>query len=168
MPPKALSATFMKACKNKALLILFVLFTQFSLRAQQIALPKQRDRWSIEKDGSITWNIGDKLPHADHIEMSGEKVSLWIAYAIDSLGVSKLTRTVVFPTFRMLPDDTSSHIAYTFGDNELPRIYIDNRLLRTDIEFRVKSINQYRIMRIMTEAANPAQIKIERTLFPSV
>ena len=177
MLPKALSATFMKACKNKVLLTLFILFAQFSLRAQQIALPKQTDRWSIEKDGSITWNIGDRLPHADHIEMSGEKVSLWIAYAVDSSGVSKISRTVVFPTFRMLPDDTRSHIAYTFNDNELPRIYINNRLLRTegakngegnDLVFRVKSINQHGIMRIMAEAGNPAQIKIERSLFPSV
>jgi len=174
---QALSITYMKAYKIKALLTLLVLSTQISLWAQQIVLPKQTDRWHIEHDGSITWNIGDRLPHADHIEMSGEKVSLWVSYSIDSSGVSKIIRTVVFPTFRMLPDDTRSHIAYTFNDNELPRIYINSQLLRTDISpneannalaFRAKSINQHGIMRIMAEAGNPAQVKVERSLFPSV
>src|SRR5450631_2124724 len=80
---QALSITFMKAYRIKALLTLLVLSIQISLRAQQIALPRQTDRWHVEHDGSITWNIGDRLPHADHIEMSGEKVSLWIAYSID-------------------------------------------------------------------------------------
>ncbi|MCR8556253.1 hypothetical protein KXD93_01285 [Mucilaginibacter sp. BJC16-A38] len=167
----------MKVYKIKVPLILLVLFAQISLRAQQIALPKQTDRWHIEHNGSITWNIGDRIPHADHIEMSGEKVSLWVAYSIDSSGISKISRTVVFPTFRMLPDDTRSHISFTFNDNELPRIYINNQLLRTDISqkeenntlaFRVKSINQHGIMRIMAEVGNPAQVKIERSLFPSV
>lgn len=174
---QALSITFMKIYRYKALFTLFVLSAQFSLRAQQIILPKQFDRWHIEPDGSITWNIGDRLPHADHIEMSGEKVSLWISYAIDSSGVSKISRTVVFPTFRMLPDDTRSHIAYSFNDNELPRIYINNQLLRTDISqkdesnglaYRVKSINQHGIMRMMAEAGKRAPIKIVRSLFPSV
>ena len=167
----------MKAYKIKALLTLLVLSTPFSLWAQQIALPKQTDRWHIEHDGSITWNIGARLPHADHIEMSGEKVSLWVSYAIDSSGISKISRTVVFPTFRMLPDDTRSHIAYSFNDNELPRIYINNQLMRTDISqkdegnalaFRIKSINQHGVMRIVAEAGNPSQVKIERSLFPSV
>ena len=168
---------FMKVYKIKSLLTLLVLSVPFSMQAQQIALPKQADRWHIEHDGSITWNIGDRLPHADHIEMSGEKVSLWVAYSIDSAGISRITRTVVFPTFRMLPDDTRSHIAYSFSDNELPRIYINSHLLRTDISqknegnalaFRVKSVNQHGVMRIAAEAGNPPQVKIERSLFPSV
>src|ERR1700748_140569 len=100
--------------------------------AQNIVLPKQNDRWAIQPDGSITWNIKDRLPHADHIEMSGEKVSLWVEYGGDTSGILNMTRAVVFPTFRMLPNNTRSHISYTFRDNELPRFYINNRLLRTD------------------------------------
>ena len=35
-------------------------------------------RWSILKNGSIEWTVKPEDPHFDHIEMSGEKVSLWI------------------------------------------------------------------------------------------
>jgi hypothetical protein len=167
----------MKSYKSKAFLIILIVLTQYTLYAQKTILPQQTDRWAIQHDGSITWNIKDRLPHADHIEMSGEKVSLWVAYGIDTAGISKITRTIVFPTFRMLPDDTRSHIAYTFTDNELPRIYINNRLLKThvskgdeadDMIFRVKSINHHGIMQISAQAGNPALVKIERILFPSV
>ena len=167
----------MKFYINKALIIILIVLAQHTLYAQKTILPQQNDRWSIQHNGSITWDIKDRLPHADHIEMSGEKVSLWIAYSVDTSGISKITRTVVFPTFRMLPDDTRSHIAYTFEDNELPRIYVNNQLLRFDISgknesggvaYQLKSINQHGIMCMSAEAGNPSMVKIERSLFPSV
>jgi hypothetical protein len=145
--------------------------------AQNIVLPKQNDRWAIQPDGSITWNIRDRLPHTDHIEMSGEKVSLWVEYGVDTSGILNINRTVVFPTFRMLPDNTRSHISYTFRDNELPRFYINNRLMRIDLAksgrsgdvgFNVKSINHKGIMHISAQAGNPALVRMERSLFPSV
>lgn len=143
--------------------------------AQTAALPVQKDRWAIQPDGSITWTISDRLPHADHIEMSGEKVSLWVQYGIDAAGVCKIDRTVVFPTFRMLPDNTRSHISYNFADNELPRIYINNRLLNLtqaktgksgDVGFGVKSFNHKGIMRVSALAGS--FVRIERSFFPSV
>jgi hypothetical protein len=167
----------MKSNKIIILLTAPLLFIQLALYAQQTVLPQQTDRWAIQPNGSITWNIKDRLPHADHIEMSGEQVSLWVAYRVDSSGLSNISRTVVFPTFRMLPDDTRSHITYTFRDNELPRIYIDDKLLKTGEEFkgqadnqafRVNSINQYGVMRIAAQVGSSSSIKIERSLFPSV
>src|SRR6478736_6717799 len=145
----------MKNYRIKIFVIPFFVLTRLAVYAQQTVLPEQNDRWTIQPDGSILWNIRDRLPHADHIEMSGEKVSLWVAYRVDTAGVSKITRTIVFPTFRMLPDDTRSHISYTFEDNELPRIYIDNQLLKfdnsqgaaaDDMILQIKSINHHGIM----------------------
>ncbi|MBV8388318.1 MAG: hypothetical protein JO080_00805 [Mucilaginibacter sp.] len=157
--------------KKKALVVLILLIVRLTVYSQQAALPEQKDRWVIQSDGSITWSINNRLPHADHIEMSGEKVSLWIAYHVDSAGAINITRKVVFPMFRMLPDETRSHIAYTFDDNELPRIYINNSLLRTGNGGRLapvtKSISHHGIMRVLAETSNPA-VKIERSLFPSV
>jgi len=167
----------MKFLKKKAFLISLLLIVKLTVYSQQTILLEQNDRWSIQPEGSISWHINDKLPHSDHIEMSGEKASLWVAYGVDSAGIIRITRKVVFPTFRMMPDETRSHIAYTFDDNELPRIYINNRLLKTDISkreqgnnlaFVTKSINQHGIMRILAETGKSASIKIERSLFPSV
>ncbi len=164
----------MKSCSHKLLFSALAFLIQCtSSYAQKLALPQQADRWLLQPDGSITWNIKDRLPHADHIEMSGEKVSLWVAYSVDSSRTCHVSRTVVFPTFRMLPDDTRSHIAYTFDDNTLPRIRINGRLLRPDvsegnINVLAKSINQHGIMRIMEQAGDSRYVKIERAFFPSV
>ncbi len=166
----------MKILKKKAFLLPLLLIVKLTVYSQQTILPEQKDRWSIQPDGSITWNINDRLPHSDHIEMSGEKVSLWIDYSVDSAGITRITREVVFPTFRVLPDETRSHIAYTFEDNELPRIYINNKRLRTDISAReqgsnlafvAKSINHHGIMRIQAEAGKSSTVTIKRSLFPS-
>jgi len=161
----------MKILKNKAFLIFILLTLKLTVFGQQAGLPEQKDRWFIQPDGSISWPVKDRLPHADHIEMSGEKVSLWIDYRVDSIGAANITRRVIFPMFRMLPDETRSHIAYTFDDNELPRIYINNRLLRTDKAGDLlpvtKSINHHGVMRVLAETGNPG-VKIERSLFPSV
>jgi len=152
---------------RKVSIIVFFLFIYSYNYAQKTILPSQNDRWAIVHDGSISWNINGRLPHSDHIEMSGEKVSLWVGYSIDTARVSKIVRTVVFPTFRMLPDETRSHIAYTFNDNELPRIYINNIQIGTDV-LQTKGINQHGIMRITALAGVLPSVKIERSFFPSV
>jgi hypothetical protein len=165
----------MRANKNYFFSTLIILSTHLTIHAQQKNLPVQNNRWVIQQDGGVSWKITDRLPHADHIEMSGEKVSLWVGYSVDATGVAKITRTVVFPTFRMLPDDTRSHIAYTFQDNELPRIYIDHKLLKInntqeagDIPLKVSSISQHGIMRISAQAGSIGMVDVERSLFPSV
>ena len=167
----------MKNIKHSIGFILLICTVVQSALAQKTVLPVQTDRWTIQSDGSILWSVKDRLPHADHIEMSGEKVSLWVEYGIDTAGICNINRTVVFPTFRMLPDNTRSHISYTFHDDELPRFYINNRLLNFnispkrrsgDMAFNVKSFRHKGIMNISAVAGNPAQVKIDRSFFPSV
>lgn len=164
--------------KYKISITVLLVLARIALYAQQTVLPAQKDRWTLQDNGSITWNISDRLPHADHIEMSGEKVSLWVAYRVDTSGVSQIERTVVFPTFRMLPDDTHSHISYTFRDEELPRMFVNGKLLKVSssqffsgnyMMLRVKSINQHGIMRISGQAEDDdVAVKVERSLFNSV
>ena len=38
------------------------------------------NRWVINPAGGITWQIDEKIPHEDHIEMSGLKVSTVLRY----------------------------------------------------------------------------------------
>ena len=146
--------------------LVFLLLTQLISYAQPTLLPQQKDRWQIQPNGSIAWHVKDNLPHSDHIEMSGEKVSVWVSYGINSAGLSNILRKIVFPTFRILPDDTFSHIGYTFQDNELPRFYINHQIM--DIALPVKTINQQGIMRITATTGNAGAIQVERSIFPSV
>ena len=43
-----------------------------------------QNRWKIEKDGGILWEIKDRLPHDDHIEMSGEQLSVVLRYGVNA------------------------------------------------------------------------------------
>ncbi len=143
----------------------------------QVKLTAQQDRWTIQPDGSINWKLDKRLPHTDHIEMSGEKVSMWVEYGVDSAGRSTINRTVVFPTFRMLPDATRTHISYSFTDNDLPRFYINNRLLKTslaksgrsgDLSYKITDITQKGVMSVNAESGTPVLAQIQRKFYPSV
>jgi hypothetical protein len=158
-------------------IILLAILTMATVAAlgQQINLPQQNDRWKIQPDGSIEWKIDNRLPHYDHIEMAGEKVALWMQYGVDSSGKSKLSRTLVFPTFRLLPQATISHMTYNVEDVELPRIYINYRLLKggvhnasvvSDLPENVQRITQKGIMKMESKFRD--SIKLIRTFFPSV
>lgn len=145
--------------------------------AQQSPLPVQQDRWRILPDGSIEWPVDNRLPHNDHVEMSGEKISVWIQYGVNADGQPSLNRTMVFPTFRLLPVRTLASMTYNITDGELPRFLINDRLLKagvynatveTDQPEKVVSIRQKGILQINSEIGNDKAIALQRTLFPSV
>ena len=143
---------------------------------QEIKLTAQQDRWTIQPDGSIQWMINGRLPHNDHIEMGGEKCAMWIQYAVDTSAKPKLSRTMVFPSFRLLPQRTIAHMTYNVEDNDLPRIFINDRLLKSgvynaavapDAPEKVVSITHRGIMQIDSEVRRDS-VKIKRIYFPSV
>jgi len=58
--------------------------------------------------------------------MDGEKVALWMQYGVDSSARHKLTRTIVFPSFRLLPVRTLAHVMYNVEDGDLLRIILND------------------------------------------
>jgi hypothetical protein len=158
------------------LLATALIVTTFSF-AQQYYLPAQNDRWKIQPDGSIEWIIDNRLPHNDHIEMGGEKIALWVQYQVDTSGKAILNRTLVFPSYRLLPQRTIAHMTYDVKDEELPRFIINDRLFKTgvfnaavqnDQPEKVGSIRHKGIMEINSEIGKDRSLKLKRTLFPSV
>lgn len=143
---------------------------------QEMNLPEQNDRWKIQPDGSIEWKIDQRVPHFDHIEMGGAKVALWIQYGVDSSARPKLSRTLVFPSYRLLPVRTIAHMMYNVEDNDLPRILINDKLLKAgvynamvsaDMKERVTSIRHKGIMVIESDIEKDG-LHLQRTYFPSV
>src|SRR5690349_11515418 len=136
-----------------------------------------QDRWQLLPGGSIEWKPAGRLPHSDHIEMSGEKVSLWVQYGVDTSGKLSLNRTMVFPTFRLLPVRTIASMMYNVTDNDLPRFLVNDRLLKTgvynaavapDQPEKVTSIRQKGIMQAWAGIGKDGAVQLIRTLFPSV
>lgn len=157
--------------------IFLLAFVSLSSTAQSIMLPKQNNRWALQPDGSIEWKIDNRLPHSDHIEMDGEKVALWLQYGVDTGGKAVLTRTLVFPTHRLLPQRTIAHMMYDVKEEELPRFIINDRLFKTgvfnaavqpDLPEKVVSVRHKGITAIGSEIGSDRTLKLKRTLFPSV
>lgn len=162
---------------KKPVCILFFLPIIASTNAQLSMLPEQNDRWRITTDGSIEWPIDNRLPHNDHVEMSGEKVSLWVQYGVGSDGQPSLNRTMVFPTFRLLPVRTIASMMYNVTDNELPRFLINDHLLKAGVynaaaadnmPEKVMSVRQKGILQLNSVIGKDGTISLQRTLFPSV
>lgn len=185
---------FRQDLRNSACLLLLSLLAWPSFSQVRTAnFPEQTSRWQIEPDGSIYWAVGSSLPHNDHIEMSGEKCSLWVQYEVDSSRKLHLKRTVVFPTYRMKPNNTHSSMMQVISDEDLPRFFINNKPLRTDLingnivnglPEKVTGIRHHGIMEVYSSLEIPggsktvgntfagksqdgAVLRVKRSLFPS-
>ena len=148
----------------------------------QLNLPALTNNWQIENKGSIFFDAGKHAPYSDHIEMSGTRVSLWIKYSVDTARHLRLSRTVVFPGFRLRPNDTHASLMYTFTDEDLPRFFIGGKPMRRDIingnfykdiEEKVTGIWQNGIMEInsiltVDNGKTPVSIGVSRQLFPNI
>jgi len=83
--------------KKQIFLIIFLLLHTY-------IFAQDGDRWSIQQDGSIRWKIEQgNIPHADHLEMSGQMLSVVLRYGVDAEGAFHLNRSLVFPMLRMKP-----------------------------------------------------------------
>ena len=92
-----------------------------------ILLPAQEkaSRWHILNNGSIEWTVKPGDPHFDHIEMSGQQVSMHVRYAVDIAQNPDLLRTIIFPNFRMKPNDTHGTLMVSFTASDLPRFFLN-------------------------------------------
>jgi len=139
-------------------------------------------RWKIVNNGSIEWTIEPNDPHDDHIEMSGERVSLWLQYSVDSAQNLQLSRTVIFPTFRLKPNDTHGTLMVSFTDSDLPRFFLNmtplkpgliNGYLNRGLTEKVIAINHSGIMQITSNVEKIDKTRVtnklilKRTLWPS-
>ncbi len=79
-------------------------------------------RWQIDGN-AIRWQVSDA--HQDQLEMSGRQVSAVIDYGSQADGTLRLSRTVVWPMLRTIPDDTHASLIRKFGPEAAPAIEID-------------------------------------------
>jgi hypothetical protein len=155
--------------KHRILVPVLVLFLPMLSIAQQNNM-----RWHIQQNGSIEWTIKTNDEHADHIEMSGERVSLIMKYNVDKASHLQLSRTAVFPNFRTKPNDTHGTLMFTFTDADLPRFFLNRNPLypalllgrqNKGLDEIVQSINHSGIMQINSVVKD--RLKIKRFFLPS-
>lgn len=142
-----------------------------------VVYTQSQDRWKITDVDKITWTITDNLPHYDHIEMSGEQISVVLRYGVNSDGSLQYERSLIWPMLRTIPNNTHASlmqrlsIDYTsliiangmaLRDEKVQEIIIDGKLI-------IKSnytINNKNIGAAKEKVLKPS-IEITRTIFPS-
>lgn len=122
------------------------------------------ERWSLQDQG-ILWNITqDRVdPHEDHLEMSGKKVSVIVRYGVNQVGKLILSRKVVWPTLRTIPNDTHASLMDDFELESMPNLWINGN---PSVSEKPLCFQFDGMLQIRSKADNG--VMIERTLFPSV
>ena len=155
---------------------LFSLFFFLYILLPQTA-QAQVSRWTICPDSSLVWKIDERLPHSDHIEMSGQRVSVVLRYGVDAQGAFHLERSMVWPLLRTLPNNTHASLMQRFALDIPSLLIVNGRSLQGEQvdEIRLKGLLQVRSRFHIGHAsarANSQQptpvLEVTRTYFPSV
>lgn len=139
---------------KKTLFLLFTFLIYFNLSSQ--------NRWSITDDGGILWTVKDNDIHTDHVEMSGQQISVILTYGTDKDGYLVSNKLLVFPMLRTVPNDTHASLLHTFETDDIPAIKINGRIVKE----KVKSIYQKGIWKSVSDVGYNSTI--EREITPSV
>lgn len=140
------------------------------------AFGNEDNRWEIQPDGSISWIIDNRIPHYDHIEMSGEQISAVLRYGVNADGSFRLERSVIWPMLRTLPNNTHASLTKRFAINFPSLLIVDGTSLKNE---QVRSMTLNGCLEVVSEystryaglsekkAFRPV-VRITRTFFPSV
>lgn len=151
--------------------VLFLCFL-FSLGPRSSwSIPPDSLYWSLDGDHAIRWDVTKetRLPHRDHIEMSGKQVSAIVDYTVDQNRQLVIEREVIWPTLRtQLKEGDPDYLAYraylrrTYSDSLLPEIRVDGEALDPGpiVAVRIDGTLQF-------EHAPVRSLRLSRTLFPS-
>jgi hypothetical protein len=125
-------------------------------------LDTSTNRWRNESIGKIVWQIKGNLPHNDHIEMSGRKISTILRYKVNGDSSFTLNRTIVWPMLRTIPNNTHASFIRSFNIDILQFITINGK--PTDKE----TIQEITLNGLMTVKSNlKSNLELKRILYPS-
>lgn len=85
-----------------------------------------QSRWNIVDRHTIQWKISKDIPHKDHVEMSGERVSVVYRYEIDDESRFHIERSVIWPILRTKPNNTHASLTQRFTDSFINGITVDS------------------------------------------
>ncbi len=85
-----------------------------------------QERWKLA-DSGIVWEVTgtQRLPHDDHVELSGRRLSAIIRYSVDEKRRLVLSREVIWPTLRLKRDDVRGYLKREWGNEIVPPIRIE-------------------------------------------
>lgn len=145
--------------------ILFIVF--FCLAFLNSGFLVAQNRWSINPDGSISWEIKDRIPHYDHIEMSGLKVSTVLRYGVNADGSFELNKSLIWPMLRTLPNNTHASLMRRFAWNASDMVSVNGQSLSGEKVNKV-TLDGKMTVESTVELSRNAKAKLTRVIFPAV
>lgn len=122
-------------------------------------------RHVLDEDDSIVWEVSKdtRIPHYDHMEMSGFHVSVIVSYGVDASGKLRLNRHAVFPGLRTLPNDTRGSLSHNFDLAASAVVKVDGRQVDAEYPSLIR-IRGFLEITSMTKQG----LEIVRKLMPAV
>ena len=126
-------------------------------------------RWEIQKDGSIAWTdfSARDLPHNDHIEASGEQVSTVLRYGVGETGAFSLSRSVVWPMLRTIPNNTHASLTLRFDVDLATLVSVDGAKLANEKVEKIQLDGFLTVTSRFDAAGKEGALQFERKIFPS-
>lgn len=138
------------------------------------AFANASNRWIVDGDG-ITWRPSEDIPHSDYLEMTGFRTSLLLRYGVAADGSFSLSKTMVFPLMRTIPDNTHASYIYRNPANVAPLLSVnEGQLLNEKVErvhldgiFEVESTWELGAAMSSWQIKDGQRMTMIRTIFPS-
>jgi hypothetical protein len=150
--------TFFQSMKliMKRFLLLALLFISLHSVAQQ-------NRWALDDTNSITWKTQDRLPHLDHIEMSGKFISVVVHYGVNADQSFNINRDVVWPMLRTIPNNTHASLIRSFNLDVIKMIAVNRKQVQQE------KVNEITLNgKLNIKSTIDGSLELVRTIFPSI
>ncbi len=141
--------------------LIFILLFIIQLFTPEVVRGDDPNRWKLNPSGSISWMIDNRLPHADHIEMSGDSISAILRYKVNADKSFQIERQLVWPMLRTIPNNTHASLIRTISEDFIGKVNINGRPLRGE------KVDEIILNGLMTVKSSAEGIGIERVVFPS-
>ena len=119
-------------------------------------------RWRLGLDDTISWEIGEDMPHNDHIEMSGKRISCVLRYGVAKDSSFHATRSLVWPMLRTIPNNTHASLTRRFDQDGFDLVLINGKPMPAE---KVTEIRLDGTVHIFSIAGK--DILLHRQFFPS-
>ncbi len=146
------------SCRRLKLLLSLIVVLCF---LNNLQVQADENRWKINPSGSISWFIDNRLPHADHIEMSGDSISAILRYGVNADKSFQIERQLVWPMLRTIPNNTHASLIRSFSEDLIGKITVNGRLIKGE------KVDEIILNGLMTVKSSANGIGIERVIFPS-
>lgn len=124
-------------------------------------------RWDMNPDTSIVWKIKDDIPHYDHIEMSGKRISVVLRYGVNQDRTFFVNKSLVWPMLRTIPNDTHASLMRRYDWDALDCVTVDGKSLLSGEQVKEISIKG-RLTAKSIVAHLGHKVEVIRSYMPSI